>query len=82
MYSLCNWYGGHSVGFFGIGMIINLLIFIAISVLIVLLIFKLVSKKNQNAVTKDNEAVMILKKRLAAGKITKEQYDEMKSRID
>jgi putative membrane protein len=69
--------GGYSMIGFGMGFgMIFMLIFLGA---LIWLIITLVNASQSN--TKEDDSLIILKKRYASGKITKKQYEEMKKEL-
>lgn len=62
-------------GFFGIGWLVNLIIFGLIIWLVVTIINR---SKQQHILPKENKALEILKERYAKGEISKEEFEEKK----
>jgi len=76
-----NWCGGMNMGYMGGYGWFNILIIIAIVILIYVLIRNNRGSKKTDK-TQSNNAVQILKKRLARGEIDKEEYRKLKDELE
>ena len=76
-----SWCGGFNMGHIGGYSIFNILLLIGIVVLIYVLIRKNWSQKGKGSSDSD-DALQILKKRLARGEISSEEYKEMKDTLE
>lgn len=68
---------GGGCGFFPFGWLLHLLLFVAFFLIILWLI-----RGGKCGLSRDGDAVSILKKRLASGEITKKEFEELKKEIE